>query len=56
MFPHRNIRKYRWTSPDGKTHSHIAHVRVGRRRHSNVLDVRSFRATDCDSVQKLGRD
>jgi hypothetical protein len=45
MFPHRNIHKIRtWTSPDAKTH---------RRRHSNVLDVRSFRAADCDSDHYL---
>jgi hypothetical protein len=49
MFPHRNIHKYTRTSPDGKTHNQIDHILVDRRRHSNVLDIRSFRAADCDS-------
>jgi hypothetical protein len=39
MFPHRNIHKYTWTSPDGKTHNQIDHFLVYRRRHSSVLDV-----------------
>jgi hypothetical protein len=47
MFSHCNIHKYNWTPPDGKTHNQIHHIRAGRRRHSNVLDVRSYRAADC---------
>jgi hypothetical protein len=53
MFPHRNIYRYTWMSPDGKTHNQDYHILVDRRRHSNVLDVRSFRAADCDSDHYL---
>jgi endonuclease/exonuclease/phosphatase family metal-dependent hydrolase len=53
MFPHRNNYKYTWTSIDGKTHNQIDHILVDRRRHSNVLDVPSFRAADCDGDHYL---
>jgi endonuclease/exonuclease/phosphatase family metal-dependent hydrolase len=63
MLSHRNIHKFTSTSPDGKTHNQIDHILIDRRQHSNihVLDVRSFRAADCDTdhnllVANLGRD
>jgi hypothetical protein len=36
-----------------KSHSQIDHILVDRGRHFNVLDVRSMRAADCDSVYYL---
>ena len=53
MFPHRNVHKYPWTSPDGKTHNQIDHILIDRRRHSRILDVRSFRGADCDTDHYL---
>jgi hypothetical protein len=53
MFPHRNIHKYTWTTPDGKTHSQINIILGDRLRHSNVLDVRLFGSADCDIHQYL---
>jgi hypothetical protein len=44
MFPHRNTHRFTWTPPDGKTHKQIDNILIDRRRHSSILDVRSFRA------------
>ena len=52
-FPHRNIHKYTWTSPDVKTHNQIDHVLTDKRCHSNVQDVPSFRGDDCDTDHYL---
>jgi hypothetical protein len=38
---------------DGKTHNQIDHNLIDRRRHSRIPDVRSFRATDCDTDHYL---
>ena len=39
MFVHRNVRKYTWTCPDGKTHKQIDHILIDRRWHSSIVDV-----------------
>jgi exonuclease III len=52
-FPHRDIHKHTWTSPNGATHNEIDHVLIDKRRHSNILDVHSFRGADCDANHYL---
>jgi len=48
MFPHQNIHKYTWTSPDGKTHNTIDHIQmIDRRWHSSLHDL--SRGADCDT-------
>jgi hypothetical protein len=53
MFLHRNIHKYTWTFPEGKTHNQIDHILIDRRLHSSILYVRSFRGADCDTDHYL---
>jgi hypothetical protein len=53
MLPHRNINKFIWRFPDGKTHHQIDHILTDSRRHSSILDVRLFRAADYDTDHYL---
>jgi hypothetical protein len=53
MSPHRNSHKFTWTFPDGRSHSQIDHFLIDRRRHSSVVDARSFRAANCDTDHHL---
>jgi hypothetical protein len=53
MFPYLSIHNFTWTSPDGKTHNQIDHILRDGRWLSNILDVQSFRAADCDTDHYL---
>ena len=46
MFPHRKIRKFTWTSTDGKTHNQTDYTLINKRWNSSILDVRRSRGAD----------
>ena len=52
-FPHRDIHKLTWTSPDWLTHNQIDHILIDKRRQSCIIDIRSVREADCDSDHYL---
>jgi hypothetical protein len=39
MYPHRDIHKYTWYSPDGKTDNQIDLILIGRRWRSSILNA-----------------
>ncbi|PNF23925.1 hypothetical protein B7P43_G12842, partial [Cryptotermes secundus] len=49
LLSHRNIHKFTWTSPYGKTLNQIDHILIERRRHLSILNVRLCRTADCDT-------
>ena len=53
MFPQRNIHKYTWTPPDGKTHNQIDLILIDRGWHLIILIVKCFRGADCDADHYL---
>ena len=53
MFPHKNIHRYTWTSPNGQHHNQIDHIAVRSNFKRSVQDVIAYRGTDCASDHKL---
>jgi hypothetical protein len=50
---HHILSKYIWTFSEGKPHSPSDCILIDRFRHSNVLDIQSFEAADCDTDHYL---
>lgn len=53
FFPHKDIHKKIWTSPDGKTENQIDHITISRKWCRNLRDVRVKRVADAASVHHL---
>lgn len=53
MFPHKNIHKGTWRSPDGSYTNQIYHVLINSRFSNCIHDVKTVRGADCDSDHYL---
>ena len=53
LFPHKNIHKLTWTSPDGRTRNMIDHILVNRKWIKSVRDTRAYRGADVGSDHNL---
>ena len=53
MFPHKDVHKYTWTSPDGQYRNQIDHVAVRSQFKRSVHDTRAHRGADVGSDHNL---
>ncbi|XP_068211710.1 craniofacial development protein 2-like [Palaemon carinicauda] len=53
IFPHKEIHKQTWRSPDRRTNNQIDHILISRKHWGTLGEVRSFRGADCNTHHYL---
>ena len=53
VFPHRDIHKLSWRSPDGNTANQIDHIIIDKKSQRSLLDVKVHRGADVGSDHHL---
>jgi len=49
IFPHKNIHKLTWKSPDGRTINQIDHIIINKKWRRSLLDVKVYRGANVSS-------
>ena len=53
VFPHKDIHKATWISPDGRTTNQIDHVCISKKFRRSLMDVKVMRGADADTDHYL---